>query len=68
MHPLTLAAACSTGTWQQKWDCGLNGHANIPGAAAHAAATFPPLLACVLIVLVLIGLARRRSATPAPGR
>jgi hypothetical protein len=62
-----LAAACQTGTWQQKWDCGMHNNVNVGAATAHAAASFVPVLAVILVVLAVIAMARR-SGRPASSK
>ena len=70
-----LAAACNTGSWQQKWSCGW--HQPPSTAVAHACYTFGHSVMWVLIgaVIGLIIIVRGRrghraavAAQPVPAR
>lgn len=60
------AVASSTGTWQQRWNCGWN--KPVSPAVAHAGYDFghsrlPALV--VLAVVILIARSRKKSRSPA---
>jgi hypothetical protein len=72
MHTyLTAAAAnCSSGTWQQKWDCGWNqptsGAAHAGLVAGHA---MPALIVlAVIIAVVMLAKKARGAARPSPAK
>ena len=57
------AANCTTGSWQQKWDCGWNQPAT---GAAHAGYftghnVVPVLLVLAVVILVLRAVRKRRK-------
>jgi len=65
-----IAAACSAGSWTQRWDCGwkqpTTGAANAGYFAGH---NVMPVLIGLVIVLAIIALARSsRSRRPAASR
>ena len=68
MHQV-IAAGCSTGSWQQKWDCGWNqpttGAANAGYFTGH---NVVPALIGLLILAAIIAVARSRSGRPAASK
>ena len=69
-HLTAAVANCSTGTWQQKWDCGWNqpatGAAHAGLAVGHA---MPALIVlAVIIAVVLLAKKTRSAARPAPAK
>jgi hypothetical protein len=72
MHDNLAAAAanCSTGTWQQKWDCGWNQPVT---GAAHAGQltghSIPVAVAAVILLILIVIVAKRaKSARPSPAK
>jgi hypothetical protein len=57
MHPNVIAAACQTGNWQQKWNCGWHqsttGAANAGYFAGHNVAPWA-ILAGIIIGLLWV--------------
>lgn len=70
MHPHIIAAACSSGTWQQKWNCGWHqsttGAANAGYFAGHSVA--PWLIGALIGLFIIFLISRSRSRTPATSR
>ena len=62
MHHV-IAAACQTGSWQQKWQCGLHNNVNVGASFADAGAKFVPVLIGIVIGLMLIAALRRKPAS-----
>lgn len=62
MHPHIIAAACNTGTFQQKWNCGMHSQNVGLDSGGHFLAGAPVVVAIILIVLFLLALVRRREA------
>jgi hypothetical protein len=64
------AAACTTGSWAQKWKCGWDQPVNTT-AASHAGSAVgkaAPIIIGIIIVLLLLAAwnrSRNRSAAPA---
>ena len=58
----TPAANCTTGTWQQQWNCGLHNNVNVGAGLAHTASTFPLVALLVVGVLAMLALARMKRA------
>lgn len=63
-----ITAACNTGTWQQKWNCGT--HAQNVGwdSGGHFVQGAVPIVVVGLIIFILIALARSRSGSPAASK
>ena len=63
MYPHIIAAACNTGSIQQKWNCGwkqpTTNAANVGAFAGHN--VVPALVGLLLVVLIIALLTRRRS-------
>ena len=69
MHNV-IAAACSTGTWQQKWDCGwrqpTTGAAKAGYFAGHDVA--PVLIGLLIVAMIIIVASRSGSRRAAASR
>jgi hypothetical protein len=61
---LATPTPCSTGSWTQKWQCGL--HEPVSPAVSHAGYTVghtgaPVVLGLIVLVLIWIAATRRKS-------
>lgn len=57
-------AACNTGSWQQRWDCGWNQPTTTAANAGYLTGhTAAPVLLGLLIVVLIIAIARRRRSS-----
>ena len=65
-----IAAACSTGSWQQRWDCGwkqpTTGAANAGYFAGHS--VMPALIVLLIIVAIIALAGKSRSRRPAASK
>jgi hypothetical protein len=72
MHTYLSAAAanCSTGTWQQKWNCGWNqpatGAAHAGQVAGHAMSAL--IVLAVIIAIVMLAKKTKRAGRAAPAK
>ena len=69
-HVLAVLAACQTGNWQQKWNCGWHQPTTVAANAGYFAGhNVAPWAVLVGIVVGVIWLASRsRSGSPAPSK
>ena len=66
----TRPASCSTGSWQQKWNCGWHQPTTTAANAGYATGhdVVLPVLGVLVVVLILLALAKARSRTPVTSR
>lgn len=65
MHAV-IAAACDTGNWQQKWDCGWHQPTTGAAQAGYFAGhnVVPALVGLLIVVALIIAVSRSRSGRP----
>ena len=67
---LATPAPCSTGSWTQKWNCGL--HQPVSPAVTHAGyaagKAMPIVIGIIVIALILAAMSRSRSRSAATSK